>query len=213
MHFFRMQLRFENDRFICQYISPMVELATDAVGVAQGASNNKVWVSRLDPHESCPHEGPLLLLQSDAGSRLANGSAAFVWKLHCHWLKGFWHQIPVVIQAPGWWAHTSENALLLGKLWFWHHAFILPLQEPRGFLDFWLLPTPVWFSNISSVSLIRHKASWYFGCTVIVIRACARIWSDIVGLRVRDEMKHMTCRHQRDVLINRQSIKKRSWRK
>ena len=35
-------------------------------------------------------QGPvLLLLRSDTvASLLANGSAAFIWKLHCHWLRG-----------------------------------------------------------------------------------------------------------------------------
>ena len=36
-----------------------------------------------------PHMGPGLLLRSDdIASRLTNGSAAFIWKLHCQWLKG-----------------------------------------------------------------------------------------------------------------------------
>ena len=34
-------------------------------------------------------QDPVLLLRSDdVASRLANGSAAFIWKLHCHWLRG-----------------------------------------------------------------------------------------------------------------------------
>ena len=41
---------------------------------------------------------PVLLPRSDAvASRLASGSAAFIWKLHCHWLRGLrWHQIAIV---------------------------------------------------------------------------------------------------------------------
>ena len=41
-------------------------------------------------------------MQSDAvASRLANGSAAFIWKLHCHWLRGLRQcQIVEVRQTP-----------------------------------------------------------------------------------------------------------------
>ena len=42
-------------------------------------------------------------LRSDAvTSFLTNGSAAFIWKLHCHWLRGLrQRQIAIVIQGPG----------------------------------------------------------------------------------------------------------------
>ena len=50
-----------------------------------------------------PVHRPVLLLQLDAvASRLINGSADFVWKLRCHWLRGInvrQHQILVVMQA------------------------------------------------------------------------------------------------------------------
>ena len=82
-----------------------------------GTSNNNVSGSRFDPHESCPHEGLLLLLQSGVGSQLANGSTAFIWKLHCIWLKGLWqHQITVMIQASGGYVHITENNLAIGDV-------------------------------------------------------------------------------------------------
>ena len=35
-------------------------------------------------------------------SLLANRSAAFIWKLYCHWLKGLWqHSIALVREDPG----------------------------------------------------------------------------------------------------------------
>ena len=45
------------------------------------------------------YQGHVSRLQSDAvASRLANGSAAFIWKLGCHWLRGLrQRQIAVVI--------------------------------------------------------------------------------------------------------------------
>ena len=52
----------------------------------------------------------ILLLRSDAvASLLTNGNAAFKWKLHCHWLIGWWQrQIAVVRQGAG----PNEQSLL-----------------------------------------------------------------------------------------------------
>ena len=57
----------------------------------------------------------------------ANDSAAFKWKLHCHWLKGLWQcDVTAVIQAlalrpgsPSTWSHppwTDGQLLSLGVL-------------------------------------------------------------------------------------------------
>ena len=54
----------------------------------------------------CKHaitcQGSVSLQRRDnVTSLLANGSAAFIWKLHCHWLKGLWQRhVAVVIQGP-----------------------------------------------------------------------------------------------------------------
>ena len=40
-------------------------------------------------HMAC-HDDDLLMHHGIVTSLLANGSAAFKWKLHCHWLKGLW---------------------------------------------------------------------------------------------------------------------------
>ena len=65
----------------------------------------------------------VLQLQSDtAKSLLANGSAAFIWKLHCHWLKGLQqHHVTVIMYRPlgctkhnielNWSSHFPNNNL------------------------------------------------------------------------------------------------------
>ena len=43
--------------------------------------------------------GLVLLTRCDAITSLsANGSAAFKWKLRCHWLKGFWRHLKAAMQ-------------------------------------------------------------------------------------------------------------------
>ena len=63
--------------------------------------------------------------------RLTNGSAAFIWKLHSHWLRGLRQlqiSIHVVIQAPG---RTGESLSLS------------PLPQTTTKLAFWRLSVSV----------------------------------------------------------------------
>ena len=63
--------------------------------------------------------GSRLLLRSDAvTSRLANGSAAFISKLHCYWLRGLRQsQIKVVIGTlAGWHASIECDTIILADI-------------------------------------------------------------------------------------------------
>ena len=61
--------------------------------------------------------GLRLLLRSDAvASLLTNDSAAFKWKLHCHWLIGLWQShIVVVMRVPVTTNYVDENKLCSGE--------------------------------------------------------------------------------------------------
>ena len=54
-------------------------------------------------------------------SLLANGRAAFFWKLPCHWLKCLHqHHFTSAIQAPGWVWNFNVHALF--SMGFWHFS-------------------------------------------------------------------------------------------
>ena len=71
-------------------------------GIPGACANHNFRYPVRGPWLSARLQGPELPLWFDAvASRLANGSAAFVWKLRCHWLRGIrQHQIALVIQTP-----------------------------------------------------------------------------------------------------------------
>ena len=57
------------------------------------------WRPGLRTADQSPTPGPRIT--DLVASQLANGSAAFIWKLHCHWLRGLRQCQIVVIQTPG----------------------------------------------------------------------------------------------------------------
>ena len=102
---------------------------------------------------SSESRAPILLRRSDAGtSWLANGNAAFIWKLHCHWLISLWqHQIIVVRQTSDLTKMHSDDlitdnfaqamtALLLGFVQnFYVVGRIFSWQVQNGFYKTWMM--------------------------------------------------------------------------
>ena len=76
-----------------------------------------IWQLYLHTEVRCSARtlGPVHVLpvwSDTVTSQLANGSAAFIWKLHHHWLRGFWQRhIAIEIKAPE--GHFKYNGLLV----------------------------------------------------------------------------------------------------
>ena len=100
--------------------------------------------------------GPVLLLWHDAVARiLANGNAAFLWKLRCHWLKGL-RQRPIAVawQGLGPFQSYSTGILSFSQATVFHckisGTFIMQLKLGINtllgcaFLIILLLPPPWW---------------------------------------------------------------------
>ena len=98
-----------------------------------------------------PNRLPVLLLLTDAdASLLTNGSAAFKWKLCCHWLIGLrQHLIAVVIHGPVLSANFSGRDIF---------AFA-KVSVALNHIDIWFLQNAALMFNISTVffTILRNK--------------------------------------------------------
>ena len=72
------------------------------------------------------HQGSGLLLRSDVvANRLATGSAAFIWKLCCHWLRGLrQRQGAIVRRAPGPWFNVKMSCYQCRKCHCGENTFV-----------------------------------------------------------------------------------------
>ena len=106
--------------------------------------------------------GPVLLLRSDAvASRIANGSAAFNWKLRCHWVKGLQQRlVALVIQSPGAGATSQSHKPLAPipvnqlKMELWSHDDVIKWKPiPRH----WTFVQGIHRSPVN----YPHKGPWH----------------------------------------------------